>query len=228
MRDGRLLANAADDELRIHAIDKLTQIIILHRVLAHDGVFYPIHDTIINQRLRVFRLQIAFKLDVEHDRFAVGLGEFADARGAAFGRGDVARGQHHHGGEIKIPQHRRLIHRGAIRGTDRRHHCGVRSGLFLQHRQRVGVLSQRNVVEHRVTAVEQRANTAGLKVAHDLGILGGAHVEILITRQGRHSDHGVGKPLGSDGGGVHVSESAAQGWLDRVGENQNHNPRGLA
>ena len=191
MRDGRLLANAADDELRIHAIDKLTQIIILHRVLAHDGVFYPIHDTIINQRLRVFRLQIAFKLDVEHDRFAVGLGEFADARGAAFGRGDVARGQHHHGGEIKIPQHSRLIHRGAIRGPDRRHHRGVRSGLFLQHRQRAGVLRQGNVIEHRVAAVEQRANAAGLEVAYDLGILGGANIEVRIARQRRHGNHGI-------------------------------------
>lgn len=211
MDDGRLLTDAADDEVRVHQIHQLRQVEIIGRVGFHHRVFDPGDQAVIHQLSRMLGGDVGFVLDVEHQLLTGDLGQLTDGGHHASGLGGEQRRQQHGGGEVVVLQDRRLIHRRAIHGADAGHHPQViLRGQVLQHAQQGIVFRDGDVVEIGIASVEKGADAPGVEMLDQLVILLTAEAEIVIPAQGRDGDDGAAEVGGRDRAVLHRKSGAVQ------------------
>ena len=188
VRDGRLFADAADDEFGVDEFDELGEIIVLRRVLADDGVFNPGNEAVVDERSDGFRFKVTFKLDVEDAGLTKGFDEFPEAVCYTGVGSESLHRQDHDGGEVEIAEDHRLIHHGAISGTDGGDDEGVVSTFGRDDVEGLGVFAGSDVVKIGIAAIEESRDSAVFDVSNDLGVFFSVDFEIRVARQGGNGD----------------------------------------
>src|SRR5262245_6680685 len=120
MHDGWTFAHAADHALAIDAAEQTVEHRIIALVLADDRVLDHQRDTVVDEtgdgveRLLLIGAESIFGLQVEDERHARGVGNFANAGFHTAGIAWITAGQHHRRAKGMTTEDARLIHRAAI------------------------------------------------------------------------------------------------------------------
>ena len=179
--------------------NRLGQILVLCRILAHYGVLDGDADAAIHQpRHRVqprffVGAEVALVLQVAHHGHAGGVREIPYPRLQAGGVAWIAAGQHHHQRKAAPAQQWRLVH-GASEGWPGAGDGQQRIGQAGQPVQHLFVLGQRDVVEECVSAVDQPGDAGPRDVGHDAVVLRKIDTarRVVAPRQGRHGKDALG------------------------------------
>ena len=165
MHDRRPFAHAGDDAATVDTLEESVEHRVLARILPDDRVLDRDRDAVIDQAAdRVERLLLVgpkavFRLQIDDERHARGVGNLAHADLDARGVARIAARQHHRGGEGVATKQAGLIERSPERRTEARDRPPWRRKSGQPVEQRF-VLGERDVIEKRVAAVEEARDAA--------------------------------------------------------------------
>ena len=146
---------------------------VLAGIIANDGVFDRNRDPVVDEpadrveRLLAVGSEAVLGFQVDDERHAGGVGDLAHADFASARIARIAAGQHHRGGEGMAAQDAGLIDGAAERWAEARNRPprGREVGQPVEERF---VLGERDVVEERVSTVEEARDAAVGDVPGDL------------------------------------------------------------
>ena len=203
------LADAADDQAAIDALDEFGQEGIGARILADDRVLDAGDDARVDEFRDEGGRQEILGLDVDDHAPPERIREQPDRARAAFGRGRKRLRQHHRGGERAVAQHARLVDQLAEIGARGRNDPGAGRGGLGEEIEDRRVLVEADVVEVRVAAVHQRRHAAALEMADQRAVRVRVEREVGAARERRHADDGAREVRAVDASGLHFRSSAA-------------------
>ena len=199
-----LLADTADDRRRIDQPDQFPQVGVICRIIAHGGVLDRTDQSITAEPRRVSRIDIAIVLDVEQGGDTGSLDELSHTGSDAGARRDALLRQHHHRLEAMLSNHLGMVQQQAVGRSGGRHDNRLVAGCFGEQAQQRFILSQGQMIDVGVAAIEQQRHATGLDVPDDL--LVGCRVDRAIGSAGQRR-HGHDRAFqmggGEGGGGVH-------------------------
>ena len=160
----------------------------------------------IDEFLRAFDTEIVAIFDVDDDGAADLLRKAAEAPHDPFAGGEPLVRKHHHGGIIGALDDLGLIHHHPVGRTGGGDDQGIGRGDRGEFAEDLLILARSDVVEVRVSSVEENIDVPLLDVADDFLVLTTMKFQVAIAGHRWNGDDGTGEVFWSDGTGLHPKE----------------------
>src|SRR5216683_896790 len=169
---------------------------VLRWIVPHYRVLDPDAKAIINQSRDdiqagfFVRAEIVFVFEIENEFRIGGPGDLPVTALQAHVVSWIAARQHHHARELKLAQQVRLIHRPPERWSDTRNY----PEFFIEARKpldQLFIISQRDVIQECIAAINQSRNAAAYEVAGDQIVLRKVYRagDVAVSRERRHGEY---------------------------------------
>lgn len=209
MNNGGALADAADDAIRRHTAQQGSEIGIVGRIFAHDGVLDRTADLGVDEapdriKARVaIGTKIGFVLDVNRERNAASFSYFAQTGFEAHSVARIAARQYEDGWKTMLANERGLIDGPAVGGSDGGNDREI-SGERRNPVDELVIIGERDVIEKRVAAINHVGYAMLLQVAENSLVLDEIDRAAGIALPRKRRDRIHARRLGRTGRGGHA------------------------